>query len=198
MRTAGALVSSGRLAYAPVMRRLRGKGTTETFGDGEEALVQATGSGLVVVSPRGGMFAVLALGPKDVLYVRESMVFAFEESLYWENGRVPGSGGGGGMIVQFRGEGGVVLRAVKMPWAVRIATGDVLYVEQDALVGWSGDVVPQQLRGVDGQPTQFVVCTGEGALFIIDPLSAPPAIPATPPDPATTTTEDPPPDPTPA
>jgi uncharacterized protein (AIM24 family) len=175
VRTAGALASSGKLAYAPLLRRVRGKAGEEPFGEGEDAMVVASGSGVIVVSPRGSRFTALALGDKDALYLREASVFAFEESLSWENGRIPGAGPQGLVIVQFRGQGRVVLRSKKAPCTLKIAPGDVLYVDQEALLGWIGQVVPQQLRGVDGEPTQFVACSGEGALLLEEP--PPPEVP---------------------
>ena len=48
----------------------------------------------------------------DILYLREDLVFAFEASLRWENGNVPGLRGKL-PVVQFRGDGAVALRAVK-------------------------------------------------------------------------------------
>ena len=45
----------------------------------------------------------------------------------------------------------------------------IWYTLQEALLGWTGQVLPSHLRGVDGLPTQFISCSGEGALLIEDP-----------------------------
>src|SRR5207247_496930 len=116
----------------------------------------------------------------DALYLREQVVFAFEESLSWENGRIPGAGPAGMVIVQFRGQGKVVMRSKKAPYTLKLGGGDVLYVDQDSLLGWIGQVLPQQLRGLDGEPTQFVSCSGEGALILQEPEAAPESPPPAP------------------
>ena len=170
-RIAGALASSGRINYVPLARRVRGSHTAEPFGDGDDAMCLATGTGVMVISPRGGNFHLLAL-KDEVIYLREAAVFAFEETLSWENGRIPGSGGV--PMVQFRGDGRVVMRTDKAPYTVRLTTGEVLYADQDALLGWTGQVVTQQLRGMDGEATAFVSCNGEGALILIDPSQTSP------------------------
>ena len=103
-RTFGAIASSGQLTFEPLTRRVRGQPTDEPFGDGADAMFFAIGHGLVVVAPRGARFTALALAD-DIVYVRESSLFAFEESLHWENGRVPGGGPDSMRVVQFRGTG---------------------------------------------------------------------------------------------
>ena len=170
MRTVGAVASSGRLAYAPILRRHRGRTSEEPFGDGDDALVAASGTGLVLVSPRALRFTALRLAETlDVLYLRETAVFSFEESLLWENGRVPGGGATAVEVVQFRGQGRLVMRSRKAPMTLKLGGGEVYYVDQGALLGWIGQVVPQQLRGIDGEPTQYISCSGEGALIIEEP-----------------------------
>lgn len=176
-RTLGVLAASGRLSYQPVARRVRGRLTDEDFGEGEDALFLAQGTGVMVVSPRGGRFTALMLRAGDVLYLREPAVYAFEESLSWENGRVPGArgiGAAGLRLVQFRGEGRLVLRSGRAPRVLRVGGAEVYYVDYALLLGWSGQVVPRQLRGLDGEPTQFLAFTGEGALLLED-QDAPPS-----------------------
>jgi uncharacterized protein (AIM24 family) len=144
-------------------------------------MVVASGAGRLVVGARGGRFTALRLADADdVLYLVEGAVFAFEESLAWENGRVPGGGAGGVRVVQLRGQGRVALRTRRLPVTLRLGQGEVFYVEQAALIGWTGQVVPQQLRGSDGEPTQFIACSGEGSLILEEPRPepAPAATPA--------------------
>ncbi len=176
-RISGALVSSGTLAYAPLARRVRGHATDEPFGEGDDLVCLASGEGAMVVSPRGRKFTVLSLSD-DVLYLRESLVFAFEDNLAWENGRIPGSHGE--RVVQFRGDGKLVMRSDRKTYTLRVTQGEVLYADQDVLLGWTGEVVPQQLRGHDGNPTPFVACSGQGALILADFADARPVSPEPP------------------
>lgn len=167
-RTLGAIASSGQLTFEPMMRRVRGKTTAEPFGDGAEALFLTQGNGLIVVAPRGARFTALAL-KDDILYVRESALFSFEETLHFENGRVPGGGEVGLRVVQLRGTGRCVLRANAATFCLKLEPQDTLYVGQDVLCGWIGRVVPRQLKGSDGEPTPYIECTGEGALILEEP-----------------------------
>src|SRR5262249_25957931 len=87
-RTEGVLVSGGELTFAAARRRSRGRVTDEPFG----TVQLVSGAGHLVALPRGGVFATMALDD-DVIYLREELVFAFEERLSWENGHGPGSNG---------------------------------------------------------------------------------------------------------
>jgi uncharacterized protein (AIM24 family) len=98
-------------------------------------------------------------------------VYAFEESVHWENGRVPGAPGDGGRVVQFRGSGRLVLRTPRALFTVKIDPDAPLYVDGGALAGWIGRVVPRALHGEGGEPTPYVECSGEGVLILEEPAS---------------------------
>jgi thioredoxin-like negative regulator of GroEL len=167
-RTFGAIASNGQLTFEPLMRRVRGQATEEPFGDGAEAMFAAVGLGLMVVAPRGAQFTLLALAD-DIVYVREPSVFAFEENLHWENGRVPGGGENAPRVVQFRGTGRLVVRTQRVAFTLKIEPEAPLFVDQTTLLGWIGRVVPRVLHGENGQPTPYVECTGEGVLILEEP-----------------------------
>jgi uncharacterized protein (AIM24 family) len=131
----------------------------------------AVGKGLMVVAPRGAHFLALSL-LDDIVYVRESALFAFEESLQWENGRIPGGGPDSLPLVQFRGTGKLVVRADRPAFTLKLEPDDMLYVERAVLLGWIGRVVPRVLRAEGGAPTPYVECTGEGALMLEEPPAA--------------------------
>ncbi len=171
-RTFGAIASSGQLTFDPMMRRVRGQPTDEPFGDGADAMFMAHGHGLVVVAPRGAIFTALAL-TDDIVYVREAALYAFDESLHWENGRIPAGGPDAMRVVQFRGSGRLVMRAARAAFSLKIEPDAPMYVEATALLGWIGRVVPRVLHGQDGEPTPYVECSGEGVLILEEP---PPAV----------------------
>src|SRR5262249_44073839 len=125
-RTEGVVVSGGELAYEPATKRVRGKATEEPFGTDARPMFFVSGQGHLVASPRGGSFTAMQLAD-DVVYLREDLVFAFEEKLGWENGHVPGSSGQIS-VVQLRGEGCVAIRTRKPPLSVKLAPDRTLYV----------------------------------------------------------------------
>ena len=150
---------------------MRGHAIDEPFGDGGEAMFVAVGAGLMVVAPRGGHFTLLALSD-DIVYVREGNVYAFEDTLHWENGRVPGGGpttDGGARVVQFRGNGRMVVRTQRAVFTLKIEPDAPLFVESSTLLGWIGRVVPRVMHGENGQPTPYVEASGEGVLILEEP-----------------------------
>ena len=167
-RTYGAIASTAQLTFEPLNRRVRGHAIDETFGDGGEAMFAAVGTGVMVVAPRGGRFTLLSLA-EDVVYMRETAVYAFEESLHWENGRVPGGGGDSMRVVQFRGSGRVVFRTLRPSFTLKIEPDAPLFVDAGAVLGWIGRVVPRVLSGEGGQPTPYVEASGEGVLILEEP-----------------------------
>jgi uncharacterized protein (AIM24 family) len=168
-RTLGAVASTGTLEFEPMQRRVRGQATDEPFGEGAEAMFRAVGKGVMVVAPRGAQFSLLSLA-EDIVYVREPSLFAFEETLTWENGRVPGGAPDDAMrVVQFRGNGRVVMRIARPVYTLKIEPESPLFVEQTTLAGWIGRVVPRVMHGPNGEPTPYIECSGEGVVIIEEP-----------------------------
>ena len=170
-RTEGVVVSGGELAYEPATKRVRGRMTEDPFGTEERPMFTVSGVGHLVAMPRGATFTALHLSD-DILYLREDLVFAFEERLGWENGHVPGSAGDI-QVVQLRGEGCVAIRTRRPPLSVKLAAEKVLYVDADVFAGWIGRVVPRVVAPVAGGDASapFVECTGEGVVLVEEPAA---------------------------
>jgi uncharacterized protein (AIM24 family) len=167
-RTLGTVASTGTISFEPMFRRVRAQATEEPFGEGAEAMFMAVGRGRVVTSARGARFTLLAL-TDDILYVREPVIYAFEESLAWESGRLPGGGAGGEVarVVQLRGHGRAVLRTARPVFTLKTEEAP-LYVDQATLLGWIGRVVPRQVQTESG-PAPYIECSGEGVLLLEEP-----------------------------
>jgi uncharacterized protein (AIM24 family) len=155
-RTDGIIVSTGGLSQVPAKRRVRGRVTDEPFA----TVALHAGVGQLVAVPRGGVFATVTLDD-EVLYLREDLVFAYEERLSWENGHVPGSNGQL-PVVQLRGSGALALRSQRPLLAIDVAGDRPLRVAAAALAGWTGGVLPH-VTGTD------VEHTGEGTVFVEEP-----------------------------
>jgi uncharacterized protein (AIM24 family) len=167
-RTFGTVASTDGVTFEPLFRRVRAQTTTEPFGEGPEAMLLAVGKGRMVVSARGARFSLLLLAD-DIVYVREPVLFAFEESLAWESGRIPGGGAEAARVVQFRGHGRVVLRTQRPVYTLKTEEAP-LFIEQTALLGWIGRVVPKQVHG-DAGPAAYIECSGEGVLILEEPAT---------------------------
>src|SRR5262249_37998005 len=157
-RRDGIVARGGELAFTPAMRHTRGRITQEAFA----GMFLVTGNGHLIASGRGGAFTAVALAG-EALYLREHVVHAFEERLAWENGQVPGSALA---VLQLRGDGCVAIHTKRPSIAIEIRERRPLAVAPDALIGWSGKVVPRLVTEA-GAPR--VECAGDGVVLVEEP-----------------------------
>ncbi len=170
-RLDGIHVTGGELEYEPAMRRSRGRDTDEKFDFGGTRMHSVSGSGYLIAVPGDKTFTAVSLDD-DIFYLREDLVFAFEATLRWENGNVPGLRGKL-PVVQFRGDGAVALRTAEPLVRVKLPAQGVLLVAAMRLAGWIGRVIPRAVvPPTDGPMGEVCVeCTGEGVV-LIDPAAA--------------------------
>jgi uncharacterized protein (AIM24 family) len=164
-RLDGVHITGGDLAYELAMRRSRGHNTDEAFDHGGSQLHAVTGRGYLIAVPGKHTFTAVTLDD-DILYLREDLVFAFQASLRWENGNVPGLRGKL-PVVQFRGNGALALRLVRPLVRVKLPPQGVVFIDAERLAGWIGRVIPRAVVPPPGGPlgTTCVECTGEGVVL---------------------------------
>ncbi|HEY4243868.1 MAG TPA: tetratricopeptide repeat protein [Kofleriaceae bacterium] len=191
-RLAGVHVTGGDLQFEVATRRSRGHQTVEPFGEGATRLHTITGHGYFIAVPGDDTFTAVRLDD-DILYLREDLVFAFEATLRWENGNVPGLRGKL-PVVQFRGDGALALKLARPLVRVKLPANGVIFVDAERLAGWIGRVIPRAVVPPAGGPmgAMCVECTGEGVVLVEPAPTAAPvaAVAASPP----TTPPPPPPD----
>jgi hypothetical protein len=170
-RLAGIHVTGGELEYEPAMRRSRGRETDEKFDFGGTRMHVVSGDGYLIAVPGDQAFTAVTLDD-DIFYLREDLVFAFESTLRWENGNVPGLRGKL-PVVQFRGDGAIAIRTPQPLVRVKLPAQGVLLVAAMRLAGWIGRVIPRAVvPPTDGPMGEVCVeCTGEGVV-LIDPAQA--------------------------
>jgi hypothetical protein len=171
-RLDGVHVTGGDLAYEPATRRSRGHHTEDKFDYGGPQLHTVSGRGYLIALPGDRVFTAVTLDD-DIFYLREDLVFAFQASLRWENGNVPGLRGRF-PVVQFRGDGAVALRSGKPLVRVKLPAHGLLFVDATRLAGWIGRVIPRAVVPPLGGPMGEVCveCTGEGVV-LVDPVGDP-------------------------
>jgi hypothetical protein len=171
-RLVGVHATGGDLAFEPALRRSRGHQTDERFDYGGPPLHVVTGHGYLIAVPGKRPFTAVTLDD-DILYLREDLVFAFDSTLRWENGHVPGLRGRL-PVVQFRGDGSLVLRSEQPLTRVKLPPSGVVYVDASRLAGWIGRVIPRAVVPPNGAPMGeiCVECTGEGVV-LLDAQAAP-------------------------
>jgi uncharacterized protein (AIM24 family) len=143
-RTEGLFASLGTFRLAPEMKRFRGKAIDQPFGDGAGGMQRISGQGTLFYAAEGRRFTALDLGA-EAAYFREEAVFAFEERVVFENGRVPSDAGVDLDLVHLRGPGRFLLVTRSEPLAIEVTPSSSLRVPLTALVGWIGALTPRVL-----------------------------------------------------
>ena len=171
-RLDGVHVTGGDLSYEPAMRRSRGHQTEDKFDYGGTQLHSVTGEGYLIAVAGKRVFTAVVLDD-DIFYLREDLVFAFEATLRWENGNVPGLRGRL-PVVQFRGDGAIAIRSEKPLVPVKLPAAGVVFVDASRIAGWIGRVIPRAVVPPVGGPMGEVCveCTGEG-IILVDPVGDP-------------------------
>ena len=170
-RLDGLVAGWGTAVMRPELKRFRGKATDKPFGEGARRMLRAAGDGRYVVAREGRCFTALELGDEPA-YFREEILFAFEESLVFENGRVPSKSGTDLHLVHLRGRGKLLLVTVGSPRSVEVNRGEPLRIPMDQLVGWHGPLIqPRLVSIVDEAPELGIALelSGEGRALVDAP-----------------------------
>ena len=172
-RLDGLVASWGSVTMKPELKRFRGKATDKPFGDGSRRMLRASGEGRYVISREGRAFTALELGDEPA-YFREEVLFAFEESILFENGRVPAKSGADLHLVHLRGRGKLLLVTLGAPQAVDVHKGEALRIPMDQLVGWHGPLIQPRLVPIVEEAPELGVAlelAGEGRALVDVPRS---------------------------
>lgn len=173
-RLEGLVAFAGQLLFQPEMKRFRGRMTDKPFGEGFARMVRATGHGTLFIEPgEKRTFQAIDLGDESA-YFRDECVFAFEEPVMFENGRVPSDVAPDLDLVHLRGNGKVLLNLAGPLRSVPVTLEDPATVPLTHLVGWQGNLTPKVislLQGAEGEILKTAVeLTGEGFALLCLPV----------------------------
>ncbi len=171
-RLDGLFATRGRVAVKPELKRFRGRSTEKAFGEGLARMHAATGDGVLLYRAGGRRFTSLDLGG-EAAYLREEVLFAREEPVAFENGRVAAGSGGELNLVHLRGGGRFLLATAGEPVAVDVAADAPLRLPLEALVGWVGALTPRGTVLLDDGGEHAVAAVelaGEGRV-LVDPAA---------------------------
>lgn len=161
-------LGSGALTPSPLMRRQRGRETTEPFGTGSSVWHGYSGAARAVfVAGRDRTLWALELADEFV-YVRESSLLAFESTVRYENGRLAAGGREPVAMVQLSGKGFAVLETYGAVSAFTVVQDSQTVVRVDDVIGWTGRLLgqPVDTDSAPGRLPGAVGFTGEGALLL--------------------------------
>jgi len=159
----------GDLTFEDARRRAKGQFTEEPMVDSRGRFIKVLGDGVLLCDAGNEQVTVLDLFD-DFLYLRTELLFAFESTLHWENGKVRGAAGPIELI-HIRGEGRLALVGADKLRKVRLVPECEAYVSEEGLVGWMGRVSPQTLPRGAAAPEASVLkpmlrCEGEGVILV--------------------------------
>ncbi|MDP2271972.1 MAG: tetratricopeptide repeat protein [Archangium sp.] len=172
VRMLGLVAIAGSVQVTPENRRRRGRSSQEPFGTGAAQLQRVSGNGVLYLEPGRSKFHAVDLTDQngvgiddDGAYLREEMVFAFEEAIFFENGRITAEGQSL-ELAHLKGNGKVLLQLDGSLRAMPIPLGAPMVVPLHRVVGWFGRVTPR-LMGFGGRGA--VELTGEGYALLGTP-----------------------------
>jgi len=172
-RLVNLVVATGSLEIGPEMKRFRGRPTDKPFGSAETQLMRVIGKGVLVFHPGKLHWLPMHLG-EDAAYFREDVVFAFEEQVMFENGRVPSEFAPDLDLVHLRGNGQVLLCLPGPVRSIAVTMDRPVTVPAPQLVGWHGSLTPRIVPLVQapsvGISMAGVQLTGEGIALVAAPL----------------------------
>ncbi|RKH68627.1 AIM24 family protein, partial [Corallococcus aberystwythensis] len=142
-RLVGLVAVRGQVTFEPEMKRFRGRATDKPFGEGDQAMVRARGQGTLHLEPVSGRQLVAVALDDESVYLRDACVFAFEEPVVFENGRVPSEQAQDLDLVHLRGQGRVLLSLTGPLRSVPVAMDGPVTVPLTHLVGWVGNLTPR-------------------------------------------------------
>lgn len=173
-RLSGLLAYGGSVVFKPERKRFRGRLTDRGFGDGPEQMTRATGNGILMLDPNKRIFLATQVGGASA-YFREDVVFAFEKSLAFENGRLPSDMTPDLDLVYLRGQGEVLLCPGGPLRSVEVTTARPVTVPLENMVGWYGSLTPRiSILAFDENGKVIragVELSGDGFLLFSSPLS---------------------------
>jgi uncharacterized protein (AIM24 family) len=175
---AGLYGARGALGMEPTMKRCRGRESDMPFGEGSQHRYRISGRGSLLFHARDRHFTALEIDG-DAGYFREEMVFAFETTVEFENGRIGAWPGPELNLVYLHGRGRFVLRTLGEMAAVKVSAHEPVSVPIRAMVGWQGAITPRVVTppsprasaaGAEASGAALVELNGDGTAFL-DPAS---------------------------
>lgn len=168
-RVDGLLATFGNVDFKPELKRFRGRVTDKPFGEAGRRMMRVNGDGRLWIALDGRHFQAVEIGD-EAAYFREDVLFAFEETLLFENGRVPSRQSTDLQLVHLRGRGRALIVSRNRPRSVDIRKGEPCRLPVEVLLGWHGNVAPRIVTIGQDDPDKpampAVELTGEGRALL--------------------------------
>lgn len=162
------VAGAGGVASEVLPRRTRGRALEQSLGGAIAPIVSLRGSSELVLGARGEQRLVPFLLEDDFVYVREDALVGFEGRLAYESGRLAVGDGDAVPVVHLTGTGAVVLELADRLVSVEVAGDRTATLRRDAIVGWTGRLLPRSLAPSEspGGARGMIAFSGEGAVLV--------------------------------
>jgi len=140
----------------------------EPFGGLGAPLVRMKTSGTLVLGPRPSHRLVPLKLDGELAFVREEYVLGFDLRLTFENGRLGFGEGETLPFAQLTGKGVIVLELLDPLVVVDVAAKSGAVLRREAIVGWTGRLLPRALAPSESPSGQrgLVSFSGDGSLLM--------------------------------
>ena len=165
----GALRAYSGALETSVLERQTRTPSPEPFGGLGNPLMRMKVEGPVLLGPRSAHRLVpIAVEEGAPLYLREDLVLGFDLALAFENGRLTYAENDAMAVAQFRGAASVVLELIDPIVALDVTQMRPVVARREALVGWTGRVVPRAVPMSEAPSGQrgLVSFGGEGTVLV--------------------------------
>jgi tetratricopeptide (TPR) repeat protein len=149
-----------------VMRRQRGKDSSEPMGGHVTPFVLLEGQGEVLL--QGGRPLEVLRVKGSFVYLREASLVGFEATVRYEHGRLSALGDEAVPMVQLSGTGTTIFERRGRLRALSVSAERPLTVLARLVVGWTGRLLsePVEAKHAPNQAHGFVLFNGDGAVFL--------------------------------
>jgi uncharacterized protein (AIM24 family) len=174
VRLDGLVAVFGGLEFKPAFKRFRGRVTEKPFGEPGRRMMHVAGQGRLWIGTGSRQFHDIEIGDEPA-YFREDALFGFEESLLFENGRVPSKYSGDLQLIHLRNRGRALITSKHQPRSMDVTRGEPCRVMLDVLLGWHGNITPRVVAIAEealpeGLALAGVELSGEGRVLLDAPL----------------------------
>jgi len=155
----------------PLMRRARGKAENDALGAQDRPLDLVTGATHLVLQAIAGRRLAPVRLDGDFVYLREGVLAGFDQSLSYENGKLAMGEGQTFAMVRVHGRGHVLIELPSSFTAIQVTAASTLLVRRDAVLGWSGRLVPHAPSAEEAPRglRDCVVFSGDGSVWLEAP-----------------------------
>ncbi len=171
-RSSGLVTAEGNLGFETTKQSNKGKLTKDNLGGDKDPIMKIKGEGKVLISHGDKRISITKIKAKEVFYVKESSIIAFQSGFSWENGSIKLTKESNLEILQLKGIGDLATISKTDPVTKQVVEGAPFKVRAEAIIGWQGKITPkvvqlsQKKDNSNSVDLPFIEFSGKGRIII--------------------------------